>query len=119
MFYYYGLDAPELHFEKTEITGQKWEGEVQSDVWTFAIPQSNFTDKRVHPTQKPLALYRRIIETTTNAGDSVLDCFAGSGTTGHAALLTAREFLLIEQNRAYVDGIYDRLKGVWHDTVVE
>jgi DNA modification methylase len=38
-----------------------------------------------YPTQKPLALLERIITTSTNEGDIVLDCFAGSGTTAVAA----------------------------------
>jgi len=114
LFYYYGLDAPTLNFPPTEITGEKWKGEVQSDVWIFAIPQSNFKkDKRVHPTQKPMELYKRIIETGTHTNDSVLDFFAGSGTTGHAALETGRDFTLIESNPNYVNTIYDRLKSVW------
>lgn len=116
IFYYYGLEAPELNFPRTEITGESWEGrgEIQSDVWTFAIPQSNFReDKRIHPAQKPLELYRRIIETATNVGQLVLDPFAGSGTTGHAALLTGREFYLIEQDIDYVGRIAQRLRPIW------
>jgi hypothetical protein len=116
LFYYYGLDGPELNFPKTEITGEKWEGEVQSDVWIFPIPQSNYVDdKRVHPTQKPRGLYKRIIETSTRVNDSILDFFAGSGTTGHAAMLTGREFVLIEQNDAYVKKIAERLRPIWNN----
>lgn len=116
IFYYYGLDAPELNFPRSEITGESWKGkgDVQSDVWTFAIPQSNFTnDKRVHPTQKPRELYQRIIETATHANDSILDPFGGSGTTAHAAMLAGRRFTLIEQSPDYVTEIHKRLKPVW------
>lgn len=122
IFYYYGLEATDLNFPKTEITGETWKGkgEVQSDVWTFAIPQSNFDkDKRIHPTQKPRGLYERIIETATHVGDSIIDPFAGSGTTGHAALLTGREFLLIENNPQYVQGIAERLRPVWSNPGVQ
>jgi len=116
IFYYYGLKADDLNFPKTEITGESWEGkgEIQSDVWSFSIPQSNYKkDKKVHPTQKPLELYKRIIETATHVGDAVIDPFAGSGTTGHAALLTGREFLLIEENLGYVQLINERLRPAW------
>ena len=116
IFYYYGLDALDLNiFQNTEVTGQDWKGngDHRGDVWTFAIPQSNFTDKRVHPTQKPLDLYKQIIETTTQPGDKILDPFAGSGTTGHAALLTGRDFLLIEKEPEYIELINDRLMPVW------
>ena len=115
VFYYYGLEAPELHFAPTEITGKKWKGEEQSDVWVFPIPQSNFQeDKRTHPTQKPRALYERIVRTSTFAGAAILDPFAGAGTTGHASLLTGgRDFYLVERNPKYVQQIYERLKPVW------
>lgn len=116
IFYYYGLDAPELNFPKTEITGESWEGkgDVHSDVWTFAIPQSNYKrDRRTHPAQKPRELYQRIIETATHANDLIIDPFGGSGTTAHASLLTGRRFTLIEKNPGYVAGIHKRLKPVW------
>uniref|UniRef100_A0A6M3M6R8 Putative methyltransferase n=2 Tax=viral metagenome TaxID=1070528 RepID=A0A6M3M6R8_9ZZZZ len=113
IFYYYGKDAQPLNFTRTEVSGEKWKGEEQWDVWTYAIPQSNFGDKRVHPTQKPLELYKHIIESASHTGDNILDCFAGSGTTGHAATLTGRDFTLIEQDKEYVELIKNRLKSVW------
>lgn len=117
IFYYYGLEAPDLNFPKTEDTGESWKGrgDVQSDVWTFAIPQSNFKDKRIHPTQKPLELYERIIETATRMDGAVLDPFAGSGTTGHAAMLTGRDFYLIEKEREYVIATANRLRPIWSE----
>jgi len=116
IYHYYGLEAPDLNFDKTEITGKKWEGEEQSDVWIFPIPQSNFKeDPRVHPTQKPLELYRRIIRQSTHTGDSVISPFAGSGTTGHASLLEERNFFLIEKDPEYVELIKKRLRPVWEE----
>ena len=116
IFHYYGLEAPDLNFDKTEITGKKWEGEEQSDVWIFPIPQSNFKeDPRVHPTQKPLELYRRSIRQSTHPGDSIISPFAGSGTTGHASLMEGRDFYLIEQNPEYVELIEKRLRPVWEE----
>jgi site-specific DNA-methyltransferase (adenine-specific) len=83
-------------------------------VWVFAIPQTNYKkDMRIHPTQKPSGLYKRIIETAIHAGDSVLDPFAGSGTTGHAALQTATHCRLIEMNPEYVEKIFTRLRPIW------
>ncbi|MCW4048554.1 MAG: DNA methyltransferase [Candidatus Bathyarchaeota archaeon] len=115
IFHYYGSESSDLIFDKTEITGKKWKGEEQSDSWKFAIPQSNFKDKRVHPTQKPLELYRRIIRQSTHTGESVISPFAGSGTTGHAALLEERNFCLIEKNPDYVELIEKRLRPVWKE----
>ncbi len=115
IFYYYGLDADEIEYEPTEVSGKKWTADNQWDVWVHAIPQSNFKDKRIHSAQKPLALYTQIIETTTQPGDTILDPFAGSGTTGHAALLTGRDFLLIEKEPEYITSLADRLRPVWEE----
>lgn len=120
IFHYYASEAPDLNFDKTEITGKKWEGEEQSDVWIFPIPQSNFKkDKKIHPTQKPLELYRRIIRQSTHTGDSVISPFAGSGTTGHASLLEGRNFYLIEKKPEYVELIEKRLRPVWEEGQTE
>lgn len=59
---------------------------------------NNFND---HPTQKPVALYEYLILTYTNAGETVLDMCAGSGTTGVAAVKTGRNFIGIEQRPDY------------------
>lgn len=56
---------------------------------------------KLHPTQKPVALFEYLIKTYTNPGDTVLDCCAGSGTTGVAARNTGRNAILIERDPAY------------------
>lgn len=56
------------------------------DVWTDIRPMHNLSAERVgYSTQKPEALLQRIIHASSKPGDIVLDCFAGSGTTGAAA----------------------------------
>ncbi len=59
--------------------------------------------KRVHPTQKPVALMRRIINDYTEPGDLILDPFCGSGTTGVACVQTGRRFIGIEIDEGYAD----------------
>ena len=49
-----------------------------------------------HPTEKPLKLFKYLIETSTNENDLVLDCCLGSGTTGVACMNTNRKFIGIE-----------------------
>ena len=53
-----------------------------------------------YPTQKPLGVLRRIITASSRPGDLVLDFFAGSGSTGAAALALGRDFLLVDNNEA-------------------
>jgi DNA modification methylase len=59
--------------------------------------------RNIHPTIKPLALMRWLVRLTVPEGGLVLDPFAGSGTTGVAALLEGRRFLGIEREGEYVD----------------
>jgi len=58
---------------------------------------------RVHPTQKPVALFEYLIKTYTNEGELVLDNCAGSGTTAVACLGTNRNFILMEREQNYCD----------------
>ncbi|SFB66396.1 DNA-methyltransferase [Ruminococcus albus] len=53
---------------------------------------------RFHPTQKPLALFQSLVLKHSNAGDTVLDCFSGSGTTAAACGITSRDFIGCEIN---------------------
>jgi DNA modification methylase len=57
----------------------------------------------IHPTVKPIALMRWLVALVTPPGGIVLDPFAGSGSTGVAALLEGRSFLGIEREAEYVD----------------
>ena len=64
---------------------------------------------RIHPTQKPVALFEYLIKTYTHEWDTVLDNCAGSGTTGIAARNTNRNYILIEKDEWYCDIIRKRL----------
>lgn len=60
-------------------------------------------EKRLHPTQKPVALLEYLIKTYTNAGNVVLDNCMGSGSTGIACMNTGRDFIGIEKNEKYFE----------------
>ena len=57
--------------------------------------------ERIHPTQKPVALYAYLVRTYTNEDDTVLDFCMGSGTTGVACVQLGRRFLGIEIEERY------------------
>ena len=57
----------------------------------------------IHPTQKPVNLFKYLIETYTNEGDTVLDCCIGSGTTAIACMRTDRNCVGIEKEQEYID----------------
>ena len=73
------------------------EGQAVDDMWTDIPPvNSQATDRIGYPTQKPVALLERILNASTNAGDVVLDCFAGSGTTAVAARAIDRRWIAVD-----------------------
>jgi site-specific DNA-methyltransferase (adenine-specific) len=63
----------------------------------------------LHPTQKPVRLMQALIELTTQEGQLVLDPFAGSGTTGFAAKILKRDYLMFEKSKDFFDVINARL----------
>ena len=77
-------------------------------------------NQRSHPTQKPEALMYRIILSSTNKGDIILDPFLGSGTTAVVSKKLQRNFIGIEQDKEYVSLAKKRLKQtkVLNDEVV-
>lgn len=63
-------------------------------VWRFAQRHTAFKQtETLHPTEKPLSLMERLVETFTRPEDLIVDCFAGSGSTGSAAVKTLRRFV--------------------------
>jgi modification methylase len=68
-------------------------------------------NQRSHPTQKPEALLYRIMVSSTNTGDTVLDPFLGSGTTAVMAKKLQRNFIGFEQDQDYIKLAKKRLKN--------
>ena len=73
-------------------------GKLPTDVWWHTIVSPTGKEKTGYPTQKPLGILRRIIQASSMPGDTVLDFFGGSGTTGAAAAELGRNFILCDQN---------------------
>ena len=63
---------------------------------------------RFHPTQKPVALLEDLILKHSNENDTILDCFAGSGSTAVAAHNTNRNFIGCELSKEYFDKTLER-----------
>ena len=90
------------HYFNYELMKQLNGGKLMSDVWK--LPTVGLWEKTCgkHPTQKPLRLLYRIILASTKVGETILDPFAGSSTTGIAANLLGRNFIGIEQNEEFL-----------------
>lgn len=96
----------ELPYEKTGITFNPQMG--YTDVWTDI---DFYEEKRIHPTQKPIKLLDRIIQTSTNKNDIVLDTFLGSGNTIVSCIKNKRKYLGCEKEKKYFEVIEDFIKA--------
>ncbi len=89
-------DFPEDAMKKPEVQ--------MRSVWSIPTPPQSEKEFGKHPTQKPLALLKRIVAASTNPGDIIIDPFNGAGTTGIASMiLGSRNYIGIELNREYCD----------------
>ena len=84
-------------------------GKTPTDTWWHTIVSPNGREKTGYPTQKPLGVLNRIVSVHSNPGDRVLDFFAGSGTTGEAALRLGRHATLVDNNPQAFEVMRERL----------
>ncbi len=91
------------------------QGKIPEDWWQFAIAGRYPVDgvNRVgYPTEKPALLLERIIKTASNAGDLVLDCFCGSGTTAAVAERLGRRWITCDLGRFAIHTTRKRLLSI-------
>jgi len=69
-------------------------------------------DGKIHPTQKPVALFQWVLNLRTQKGDLILDCYSGSGTTAVACHNTGRNFICIERDSEYYAKSIERLENI-------
>ena len=94
-------------------------GCLSQDVWTDIRLTSADKERLGYPTQKPLALLERIISSSSNEGDVVLDPFCGCGTTIDAAQRLGRQWIGIDITFIAVDLIEKRLRHAYGSGVTE
>jgi len=85
------------------------------DTFVFGKP----SDKFMHPCPKPIEVMKWIIERGTFEGDTILDPFMGSGTTGVACVQTGRRFIGIELNKEYFEIAKNRIAEAQLQTRME
>lgn len=87
------------HFPQDII---KKEDKQMRSVWSISTTKSSEKIYGKHPTQKPELVLERVVLSSTNEGDIILDPFCGSGTTGVIASRYKRKFIGIEQEEEYL-----------------
>lgn len=89
----------------------KWNSGGKRGVYTHLIKQRD-RDGR-HPTEKPISLMAELLADFTNPGETILDPFMGSGTTGVACVRTGRRFIGIEIDEGYFDIACERIRKAY------
>ena len=87
-------------------------GKLPTDTWWHTIVSPTGKEKTGYPTQKPVGILKRIIRASSSPGEMVLDFFAGSGTTGAAALDLGRNFFLVDDNPQAINVMKERFAGL-------
>lgn len=115
----YKLDTPIKHsvkraeiYKKNISTAyqQEYSGYPSNVIQITSQTEETANNKRVHPSQKPVALLEYIIKTYTQPGEIVVDNTMGSGSTGVAAINTGRGFIGIELDGVYYNAAVKRIK---------
>jgi len=97
-------DRPGMGYESIACahadSASKWNGGGSHGVFSFNRKHDN-SRPSAHPTEKPIDLMERLVRLFTDPGDLILDPFAGSGTTGVAAIRLGRRFIGWEKDPKY------------------
>jgi adenine-specific DNA-methyltransferase len=92
------------------------EGKPMTTIWDDIFPVNSQATERIdYPTQKPEKLIERILNTASNEGDLIFDCFMGSGTTQAVAMKTGRRFIGADINLGAIQTTTKRLIGIQRD----
>jgi len=94
-------------FAEAELAWTNVDGVVR----VFRKRPQNMDGGKVHPTQKPVSLMEWVLLKFTKKGDTILDPFMGSGSTGVACVRTGRNFIGIEKDPEYFAIAEKRIVG--------
>lgn len=97
---------------------------VYENVWEIPIcsGKERLRDEKgnkIHPTQKPIELMKRVILTSTKEGDLILDPMAGVGTTGYVASMLGRRFTMIEKESKYIEWAIKRFDAASNSSLFQ
>lgn len=125
--YYFDIDSVRIPYDeetkkartRSQFEGAKWleVGYNPKDVWKVSRLHRQHREREDHPTQKPMELIDRMVKASCPEGGTVLDPFAGSGTTVEVCEAINRECIAFEINSGYCELIENRLVrkcGLFH-----
>ncbi len=103
-----------VKFETSSTNYREFDTRKENKLPEIRVPSSwqKFnTEVGLHPTQKPVELFRYLVRTYTNEGDTILDNCMGSGTTAIAAIKEKRHFIGFELNEDYFNKAVKRIEA--------
>ncbi|SQF66602.1 site-specific DNA-methyltransferase [Streptococcus dysgalactiae] len=92
-------------------TDEKTKGVPMPDTWEISMINPVAKERIGYPTQKPEKLLERIIKSSSNNGDLILDCFGGSGTTAAVAEKLRRRWITVDAGKLSIYTIQKRILG--------
>ncbi|WP_251936034.1 site-specific DNA-methyltransferase [Streptococcus sp. Marseille-Q0941] len=92
-------------------TDEKTKGVPMPDTWEISMINPVAKERIGYPTQKPEKLLERIIKSSSNNGDLILDCFGGSGTTAAVAEKLGRRWITVDAGKLSIYTIQKRILG--------
>ncbi len=127
--YHFDLDSVRIPFdEKTKQIYKKDKrlnhasidmGKNPTNVWEIGRLNGNSKERVGHPTQKPIELIRRFIRGLSYPGSLVLDCFAGSGSTGRACIEEGRNSILVDSDPMFTEYFHQTISKITPLTVAK
>ena len=110
-------------FYNPETAKREWKpnplGAKPKDVINIPTTCNGMSEKTNHPTQKPEELIRKLVLASSNAGDTVVDPFSGSGTTAVVATQLGRNFIVNDINSEYNSWADARIRAIRQSTVLQ
>lgn len=120
--YYFDLDSVRVKYSDEELKEALKDkrlnpenvkkGKNPTNVWEIGRLNGNSLERVGHPTQKPVEIIRRIVRSLSYPGSTVLDFFAGSGTTGRVCVEEGRHCILIDKNKTSKEFFNKQLKNM-------
>lgn len=120
----YVKDIDRYYFDSAEVDREPYmapglvtpekaaRGKLPTDCWWHTIVSPTGKEKTGYPNQKPEGILRRMVTASTRPGDSVLDFFAGSGTTGAVAATLGRRFVMVDNNAEAFNIMCNRIRAI-------
>lgn len=127
--YYFDLDAvrepfdektKELYMKDKRLRAENVEkGKNPTNVWRFGRLNGNSLERVGHPTQKPIALIKRIIKSMSYEGSVVLDFFAGSAVTARASIELGRHSISTDKENIIEEYFKKQMKNLKNNDIID